>query len=482
MSIDTRKTVISGIKWLSIGKLIAQLVRWVATILVIQRLAPEDFGIAALAQSLLSIFELFTTLGLNAAIVQTKELTRRDLQVIFGMIVLINLVLAAMLWFVAPVAAEFYGSPELTMILRVLTLTFFVVVFGSVSSGLLARDMNFRVIALSEIVSGVIGAGVLLYLAYAGYGYWSLVWGGISIIAIGNLVKFIARPVIPIPVFNLMEARHFLTFGSLVMGSIIVRHLYVSLDVIIAGRLWTTEMLGVYAVALQLAVVPMNKIMPTIRQVAFPAYARNQTDRARVSAYLVKSMVLAMAIGFPVFYGIGGVAPLIVPLVLSETWAAATLPIMVLCIVIPFRMMTELFEPPLNAIGKPRLVFLNSLVILALMTPTFYVSAQWNVIGLCIGWLVVFPVIAMFSSAWYCRQLDVHFMEFWRAIRGPFLASLVMMGLVYQFLETLQGAVNGFLLLALAILIGVVSYCALIFLFDRNTFNQFRDLVQARLA
>ncbi len=73
-----------------ISKMLAQLLRWASTFIVIRVLMPEDFAIVSLATVLLGFLEFFTTFGLGTAIIQAKSLTRKQLEVIFGFITLIN--------------------------------------------------------------------------------------------------------------------------------------------------------------------------------------------------------------------------------------------------------------------------------------------------------------------------------------------------------------------------------------------------------
>ncbi|PCJ27272.1 MAG: hypothetical protein COA96_03555 [SAR86 cluster bacterium] len=477
---DIKRTVIDALKWLSMARLLAQITRWCVTFIVIKLLSPSDYGVAALAQTVLALLELFTSLGLGAAVVQSKNISKRDLQIIFGMIVTINTILLIFLWVIAPIVSQFYDNPALELILKVLSLNFVFIVLGSLPSSLLLRDMKFKAIALSEVISGFCGAGVSLALAYAGYGYWALVLGGMSIIISRTIVQFIANPVLIMPRFNFSEAKHFISFGGLIMASIIVRYLYVSLDVVIAGRVWTPETLGMYAVALQLAVLPLNKIMPMIRQVAFPAYSKTQSDPAKVRSYVVESMGLAMALAFPLFFGISSIASLLVPLLLGIKWQAATLPITLLCMVIPFRMMLELFEPALNATGNPRVVFNTSLRILMFMVPTFLISVRWDEVGLALGWLVVFPLLSLYSCSGYCRELKIPFMTMLRAIKSPVLCSSLMLVSVTFYIQQLESSMPQWTLLISAIALGGMLYVLLIFISSRSLFNRYKSVLQRR--
>ena len=237
ISMDIKQSVFSGLKWLTLARLISQLVRWSVTFIVIRLLLPEDYGIAALAQTVLSFLELFTSFGLGAAIIQSKKIDKQQLQVIFGMIVVISLCLFSLLWFIAPFVADFYQQEELKTVLRVLSINFVLIVLSALPSNLLIREMKFKLIAIVDVVSGISGATTSLYLAYMGYGYWAIIIGGQVIMGVRAIFLMVARPVFVLPIFSFSKGKKYLAFGGLIMTSKVIRYLYVTLDVVIAGIL-----------------------------------------------------------------------------------------------------------------------------------------------------------------------------------------------------------------------------------------------------
>lgn len=465
---EMRKIVFDGLKWLALARVCAQLVRWIVTFIVISLLDPTDFGIAALALSVMGLFDLFTSFGLGASIVNTEELHTRTLKIIFGMIILVNSSLTLFLIAIAPFAASFYNMPELEAVLQVMSVSFLIAIFGVMSHSLLSRELKFKVLALADVCSGLAGAAVSLYMAYNGYGYWTLVIGGMSIMFTNALVKIIARPLWILPLFSFKEGKQYLTFGSLIMGSIILRYLYVNIDVIIAAKFWSPEVLGIYAVAIRVVVLPLNKVMPMIRQVAFPSYSKSQADLELVRGYLIKSTGLAMTICFPVFYGFSAIALLLIPLILGDSWREAALPIMLLSLVIPFRMLLELFEPALNATRKVKHVFLASLFILLAMLPVFFVAMPWEEIGLSVAWLLAFPALTVLVSLHYCKIAGLKFADLVRVLRTPFIVSLIMFFIVVAEIQLLSSVLNPYFLLGLCLLTGAASYAGLSWLMDRQ--------------
>src|SRR5690606_25017428 len=103
--------------------------------------------------------------------------------------------------------------------------------------------------------------------------------------------------------------------------------------------------LGIYAVALHLALLPMAKAMPLINEVAYPMYAairHDQKEYDRIFCYIFR---IVTVFSFPLFYGIAAVAEDAVMLILGEKWHATVLPLQLILLTIPLRLVTNLFTP-----------------------------------------------------------------------------------------------------------------------------------------
>jgi O-antigen/teichoic acid export membrane protein len=244
LDLHIKSAVIHSIKWMTFARLAAQLLRWSATLIIIRILTPADFSIVALAETVLGFLEMFAVLGLSAAIIRSQEPSNDFIRSIFTMIAIVNSVLAVVLFSSATIAANFYRQPELVMVMRVLSVGFILTIFESIPSALLSKAMRFKEIAIIQLLSGIAGAAVSLVMAYMGFGYWTLVAGGLATQLTRTIATLIINPVIPLPSLQLSKAWEAATFGSFVLLSSILYYLYVTLDVIIAGRFWSPEMLG----------------------------------------------------------------------------------------------------------------------------------------------------------------------------------------------------------------------------------------------
>jgi len=473
---NDKSTVYSSLRIMMISKILVQLLRWCSTFIVIRILVPEDFAITSLAFALAGFLNTFSTFGLGTAVIQAKDITRSQLEVIFGSIVLLNLFLFSLTWGGASLVANFYNMQELEQVLKVFSFNFLIIMLLSIPNSLMTKEMRFKSLGKIEIFSAAIGAITALYLATHDYGYWTIIFGGMSTTLTKMLLTNIYNPILLKPRFNYNEVKPFLHFGGYLMLSGIVWQIYVSIDVLIAGKFWPSKELGVYVVALQIAVLPLNKILPTIKQVAMPAYSKIQTDKTLTKSYMLKSMTLAMSFAFPVFFGLASVAELLVPLVLGEKWQLAINPFMLLCFMMPMRMLAELYSPAINSIGKPHIVFKNELFILVILVPSFLIGLQWGAIGLAASWLTVFPIITLLISYNYCKVLKINLFRIFIIIIPPIIFSIILFLVVKATIILGSGIFNDITLLTLAIIMGGITYILLMYLDDKKLLREYRQL------
>ncbi len=268
------REVAHSLKWVTVSKFAAQIIRWGVTFLVIRILNPDDYGLMAMAGVVLSFFEVFASAGLGTALIQAASFSRRQVQEIFGLLLLVNLTLALGMALLAPWAAEYYRDERLIPILHVLPLVLMISALETLPSAMLTREMQFKRRSLSELAASAIAALFTLWLAWQGLGVWALIWGYMSEVALRALLLNLVNPMLMLPRFWFSHSLPLISFGGAQTLTTFAWFIFSSMDVFIGGRLWSTDMVGIYAIAIQLSHIPLNKLTPIVKQVALPAYAR----------------------------------------------------------------------------------------------------------------------------------------------------------------------------------------------------------------
>ena len=476
MNIKAR--TISGLKWAAFSKFVGQLFTWTATLIVIRILTPEDYGLMALATILVGFLTLLYEMGLGSAIIQAKELSKKDLKNIFGFILIVNLILCIASVILAYPISKFFDEPQLIFFIHVLSIKFILIAFSVIPSSLLIREMNFKHKSLIDLTAAVGGSIITLLLALFGYGVWSLIGGNIAISIIGLGGLYFVRPYFETPGFNFRTIKKHMYYGGIVTAERILWFLYTQADNIIIGKILGKQKLGLYSVAMDLSSLPMQKLNAIINQVAFPAFSKIQEDKSQLSVAMAYSIRYIGLLSFPIFFGLFITAEEFVPVVLGEKWLDVTLPIMVLSLIMPFRMISNIYPTFLRAIGKPGSSLINLTISIIIMPVSFYIGgSEWGLEGVCYAWILAYPVVFSIETFRTFRTAQLPILILFKETYAPALAALLMVAIVYiekQFFFIDNEAFN----LGLEILTGSFVFISTLLLLDKNILSDTKQLIK----
>ena len=462
-SVAFRNTVVSGLKWTVFARISAQVYGWIIGIVVIRYLTPDDYGLKAMSELAYSFLIMLGTMGLTTAIIQKKDLTDLHLRQIFGVLFLISSALFVIQWVLAPFIANFYHEPRVIELIRVLGLGFVLIFLSSIPGALLARDMEFKKRSIIGLISTVVGGTLTLGLAINGMGVWSLIIGALTGMALQTIGVNIIKPWFRFPSFNFVGIGGMVNFGGTVMITSILTFVYVNTDVFLAGRMLETSVVGIYAVAMHLASLPANKILPMLNQVAFPSFSKIQGDKKAVKYYFLKSVRIVSFLLFPSFVGLAFIADDLVHVVLGEKWLEIIVPLILLCVSMPLRTISMLNASVINAIGKPKVNLTNVLISLFIIVPSVFLGVQWGILGLCLAWVIAYPVAFWLVTRNVIKVLGVSFKEYYLQII-PGVASSLFMGVIVYLVSVVPiDLVATWLHLSVQIVFGAIAY----FLFSR---------------
>lgn len=465
------QTVRSGLRW-SVGmRLLSQLFTWGITIFVMRILSPGDYGLMALAAVFMEILGLISRMGLGAAIVQKKDLKDEEIDTVFGFSLALSLSICGLLMLIAPIAADFYDEPLLFPILSTLSLVFVFSTFEIIPHSLLLRELSYKKLSLTELSAALCGSVTTLILALLGMGVWALVSGWIMMRATNLVIKWYLRPYFRRPKFSFKGMLPILSFSGQVTISQILRIFSAQASAsLIVGKALGTEMLGFYNVALYLASLPMEKFGGIINQVAFPAFSSIQDNVELVGRHFLKAVRIQSFIAFPIFWGISSVAPEIIGVVLGQKWMQAALPLTLLSLVVPFRMVRNLMSPTLRGLGRADVDLQNQLVATVFLPVSFIVGVNWGLLGVSLVWVLVFPAVFLINILNFVKVIQIQASDIFKSMGVPLILGLIMMLMVNGTEVLILDSLNIHLRLLLQVAIGVITYTSLSYVFNRENF------------
>ncbi len=468
--------VLSGFFWLSIGTFVGQFISWASTIVVIRLLLPKDYGLMAMASSVIVLLTTFSELGIGSSIVQAKHITEKEIRQIYGFVITSSAVIFLVCHLAAPVVALFYKEQNLVAILRVMNLNFILIALYIVPQARFIREMNFKTKTAVDVIAHIGSAMTTLILALMGKGVWALVYGALVLNAVKVVAFNAVRPDRLWPIFNVDGSWKIISYGIMLTGSRLLFSFYNQADLIVVGRFLGQSVLGVYAVAMNLAAMPAEKVLPLINQISFTSYSRIQGDMDRVRRNLLRTTRMIAFAGFPIFWGMAVVAPEALPLILGAKWKSSVVPFQLLCIMLPLKALNPILASTVNAVGEVKINLINTAVTVVVMVAAFLIGVQYGILGVCFAWIIAYPATFLFTCLHNLKVLGMPLREYLSEIAFPLLASFVMAGLIFSF----RGILHYPPVYSLALLIsfGIASYLGMILLFKKDEFLEMKRLLQ----
>ena len=425
MAVSIERKAISALKWAAAAKVGAQLMSWAGTLVVIRLLTPEDYGLMAKVAVVCAIAGAIGEFGLGTAVVRSAEISADELRKIYGVGLLVGIGITAALIASSPLVAKLFREPRLTWPVAAASLQVAIASVAMIPNTLAVRELAFKSLAKVEMSAGAAGIGVTLLLALLGSGVWALVFGALASASVRTLMLLTFGHRLR-PSFSMRGIEEHLKFGLTVVGNRVSYFVIVQSDVLIGSAFLSTTEIGRYSVALQLATLPMSKVMGTINQVALPAVSRQQSDPEAVRRAVIKAVGVISLAAFPILWGISALARELVLVLFGDKWLEAVPALEILPIIVPMRMVFSVLFTTSLALGNRQLDLRNSVANFVLLPSGFFVGAHWGLIGLCSAWLVAVPLAYAVSVPRVLQFMGIRATDLLRECGVPAAVAAVM--------------------------------------------------------
>ncbi len=471
----------SGVAWTGAAKLLVQLVRWSATLLIARILDPDDYGIVGMAVLFTALIQLVSEFGVGAAIIQGQDrLDDRQISELGGVAIGVGVCLAILAALGSPLVAAFFGEPAVAAVIVALSLEFVLEAIRVLPRALLTRDLQFKTLAGIEIAGGITLALSALALALIRADYWALVGGVLCSAALTTVLSlwFRRHPLaIPRDLANISKE---VKFGLQLVVERISWYTYSNADFGVVGRLFGKTALGNYTIGWNLASVPVERITTTVARIALPIFSKLQNDLPEFQRTLRNLTQVLSIFTFPAAVGLALVADVFVLTVLGDKWVEAILPLRVLALAAVVRSVTPLLSPALLALGHPRLSARYALISVAVLPVMFVIAATlFGPIGPAWVWVTLHPILAFtLLLRWTCARCGLRQRDYVKALLPAATATgLMALGVLLVRRQLLMDASDAVTLFASAAT-GLVIYLGVMRLGFRQTWARIASLVK----
>lgn len=389
MSRDPQHTPIRAFGWLSVGNGVRAVLKLAVMSVLARLLTPGAFGLAAASGTVMWLSSIFSTLGVGPALVQREEIGSAHISTAFTTSLLFGISIGALLFAGASFIADFFRMPELIPVLRVLAILFPITGATVVAESMLQRQLRFGVITRAEVISYILGYGVIgIALAWLGAGVWALIVGELAKTVIKTVLFLRAAPEGIGLHFDREAFRALMGFGSgYTVGSLSI-YAAQQADNLVVGRMLGAGALGLYGRAFELMLAPAQAFGNLLEKLLLPTLARVQSDTARLRTVYRRCTAAVALLVLPMSAWTIVLAPEIVAVLLGPRWIGVILPLQVLAVGMYFRVAFIIGETVANSTGAVHQTAWRSAVHATLVVVGALIGLRWGLAGVAAGVVV----------------------------------------------------------------------------------------------
>jgi len=416
--------------WNGIDKLAIQGITVIIGIILARILMPADYGLIGMLAIFIAFSDLFVSGGLSQALIQKTDRTDVDYSTIFHFNLIVGVICYLILFFSAPLIAEYFNLPQLTMLTRVLTLIILIKSLTIVQQTRLMIKLDFKTQAIISLFSVVVGGAIGLILAHSGFGVWSLVAQMLASSLVRAASLFYFNKWMPMLTFSGASFKSLFRFSSKLLAAGLVATVVNNLYSILIGKIFTPKDLGFYTKAKEYPELLSATLSTVLQGVSFPILASLQEDRDRMVSVYSRMMGMVVFFVIPALTLFALLCEPFVRFFLTEKWLPVVPLMQWLCFARMITPISSLNMNILNAIGRSDLFFLVDISKLPLTVAALVITIPMGLTAVVIGHFAT-SFICYFINAYYpgkffgfgpIRQVK----EMWRIICATILMSSVV--------------------------------------------------------
>jgi len=419
---------ISNVVWVLCTNRGVDSINMVRGIILARLLHPEDFGIVASALMFENILQNFSSMGIGSAAVYLQEEPSRVLPVALMMKTVFCCILAAIVFFSAPLWGSFFGRSEVASVTRFAATLFLVEILLFPSRLQAQLTLRFKDLSIPRLGAALVGCVTAASLALSGSTYWSIIGGILAARLAEAGLLFRAFPWEVRFTWDGSLALELWRYGRHVVAASILITLILQVDNLLVGKLLGLTALGYYVHAFRWAEFTSKQISSAIGSVLFPTFSHWRVTDNNLLQKFELTMQMSAILSFPAAIGLLAIAPEFVQIMLGERWLPTVIPLQVLCVAGVFRSAGNPIDKLLQALGYPALQVKYNvgylLTLVCLLVPlslwSGIVGASVAVLIATLGWYFLARVVAL------RRLTGLSFGTVGRALMPALVASAFM--------------------------------------------------------
>ena len=392
---------------------------------------PEDYGLIAMLAIFLAVFQLFIDSGFSSALIQKKDRSDVDYSTVFYFNLGISIFLFFLFFLLAPLIADFYKTPKLTLVTKIVSFNLIINALAVVPRTMFTVLIDFKTQAKASLAAVFISGTAGIWMAFSGYGVWALVFLSLLNNGINTLLLWMLSRWVPLLTFSYASFKQLFSFGSKLLLSGLLDVGYRNLYTLVIGKKYSAEDLGYYSRADQFVQFPSSNISGIIGRVAFPVMCSVQHDDDQLKKVFYKFLRLSAFIIFPSMIGLAVFSGLFIRLFLTEKWMGTVILMQIICFSYMWYPVHALNLTLLQAKGRSDLFLRLEIIKKTIGLIILFGTVFFGIKIMCIG-LVVSSILCLYINVHYTKKhFDIGLYQQVKCLLPSLILSGCMSGLLF---------------------------------------------------
>jgi len=362
----------------------AQVSAFVFFVVFARILAPEEFGVYALAMAVVGAVNIILFKGFGDALIQARQLDENYISTVFWTNMMLAVGMVALLQVVALLGPTLFAEPMLRPVIAWLSLLCIPRALVSVHSALARRMLDLRIFAIRTIAGYLVGGVVGLVLAVNGWGVWALVISQFVQSSVIVLIMWRSTDWRPRLLFSVPAFRELLDFSKHFMAASVISSCIDDLGSVLIGLSLDVTAVGYYSLALRVMRAVITLTMTPLQLVMMPVLSRIANNRSKFGTAYTDMVVMASTVWVPAVAGLGLMVPDLLPIVFGARWERAIPVLQAMCFASVTMPLWAFSGQALSAFGRPDAFARVAFWQLGLYCLVFPAASQFGIVA--VGW------------------------------------------------------------------------------------------------
>lgn len=416
-----KEQAVSGIKWNAISSIANLAVTFLTGLVLARLLTPSDFGTVGMVGVFFAIASTFIDSGFALGLIRKPDLTNKDCSTAFFFNIIVACISYVILYIAASYIADFFNSPILKSIVRISAIALIIGSFSTVQHALLNKAVNFKSIGVISLISYIVSGGIGIFLAFSGFGVWSLVVKNIAGSLISGICVWYVSKWRPCLCFSYSSFRYLFGFGSKLLASKLLDKLFSNLHSLAIGKFYSPADLGYYTKASDLAGLPGTFLYNIVGNVSMPVLSQIQNDDELLIHSYRRFIKMCSMVIFFIMILVAAIGKPIIIFLYTDKWATSIPYLQIFCFTLMFYHIHAININLLLAKGRSDLMLRLEVIKKIISLSALLIALPFGIMALCLSTLITTQLSLIVNTYYAGKLFNLGYIKQW----GDFLPYIV---------------------------------------------------------